>query len=249
MKLESPTAKPFSFYEFSQIFADVGNRGRKQDQPASQSQSESECSVPTASDRPQGRPRQFDADAVLEAALQYFWHNGIRTTTRQLEQAVGVSQSSIYNAFGSKSDLLDRVLGVYAVRVEQQVIDPLNRADCGLDGINRFFADHYRWATQHGQNGCLLINLMAEDGGLDPMIARHAQRYRNRIRTALRDALERAARAGETFACDIDSRTELLMCLVLGFNISARAGASRTTMNRMLQSVQDQTRGWRLNRS
>jgi len=237
MKLESPTAKPFSFYEFSQIFAVAGNRGRKQDQQASQT------------GRPQGRPRQFDADAVMEAALQYFWKNGIRTTTRQLEQAVGVSQSSIYNAFGSKSDLLDRVLGLYAERVEQQVIQPLERGESGLEAIDRFFTDQFLWATQHGQNGCLLINLMAEDGGLDPMIARHARRYRNRIRATLRDALERAARAGETFACDIESRTELLMCLVLGFNVSARAGASRTVLNRMLQSVQCQTRSWRQNRS
>ena len=49
-----------------------------------------------------GRPRSFDEQDIVDRALNLFWaYGGANTTTRMLERELGITQSSIYNAFGS----------------------------------------------------------------------------------------------------------------------------------------------------
>ena len=49
-----------------------------------------------------GRPRSFDEQDIVDQALNVFWtYGGANTTTRILERELGITQSSIYNAFGS----------------------------------------------------------------------------------------------------------------------------------------------------
>lgn len=201
---------------------------------------------PARGKRPLGRPRKFDPDQALETALEYFWKNGMRTTTRELEQTLGLSQSSIYNTFGSKLKLLESALARYEQLADAQLLRPLTDTEDGLEAIDRFFVTLKQWVTQGDHRGCMLINLMAEDGGNTQEIVVRARGYRERVRAALKQALQRAAATGETFAGDIDGRAELLMCLVLGLNISARGGASQSELDRLIDSVQTHIESWRL---
>ena len=154
----------------------------------------------TAADVPAapGRPREFDESVVLDAALEVFWTDGYRsTTTRALEERLGLSQSSIYNAFGSKELLLEAALSRYEDRTGAELLDPLEASSVGLAAADRFFVDLGRWVTSQGRRGCLLINMMAEDGGRSAGLVARTRRYRRRVRDALQRALERAAAAGK----------------------------------------------------
>ncbi len=56
------------------------------------------------------RPRKFDEDAVLDRAMHLFWRRGYDgTSTAELLDAMGMTNSSLYKAFGSKADLFRRV--------------------------------------------------------------------------------------------------------------------------------------------
>ena len=60
---------------------------------------------------PRGRPRQFDEDAALSAALLQFWEKGLAATSLdELEDAMGMRRPSIYGAFGDKEALYRRAL-------------------------------------------------------------------------------------------------------------------------------------------
>ncbi|MGO4430809.1 TetR/AcrR family transcriptional regulator, partial [Streptomyces sp. MCAF7] len=62
-----------------------------------------------------GRPREFDIDDALSAAVAVFWAKGYEgTTMADLSAATGLKAGSIYAAFGSKADLFKRVLDHYA---------------------------------------------------------------------------------------------------------------------------------------
>lgn len=193
-----------------------------------------------------GRPRAFDDDQVLDTALEMFWRDGYGvTSTRDLEARLGVSQSSLYNAFGSKADLLAAAMDRYEARIDDALVAPLEHAGTGLESIVDFFGSLRRWIAHEGKRGCMVINLMAEDGGRDDALTRRTARYRRRVRTALRGALERAVVHGELTEDHLDERTDLLLGMVLGMNIAVRGGAGPAEVNRLLRAVTRQVAAWR----
>ncbi len=204
-------------------------------------------------DRPStaGRPRGFDTDEALDAALRLFWHNGFRaTTTRELEAGLGLSQSSLYNAFGSKQDLLEAALSRYEDRIEHELLGPLENADDGLAAVDRFFANLGYWITHHGRRGCMLVNIMSEDGGASKELTTRTRGYRNRLRRALRGAIGREpsrddkAKAGNAND-EIAARADLLISVMLGVNVAARGGASLAELRRLIAAARKQIASWR----
>jgi TetR/AcrR family transcriptional repressor of nem operon len=60
------------------------------------------------------RPREFDEGVALEAAMQRFWAGGFAATSvRDIGNAMGLGQASIYNAFGDKRTLFTQCLDRY----------------------------------------------------------------------------------------------------------------------------------------
>ena len=60
------------------------------------------------------RPREFDEGVALEAAMQRFWAGGFAATSvRDIGNAMGLGQASVYNAFGDKRTLFTQCLDRY----------------------------------------------------------------------------------------------------------------------------------------
>lgn len=60
------------------------------------------------------RPREFNEDEVLDQAMYVFWAKGYGgTSTADLLSAMGLTNSSLYKAFGSKENLFRRAMGRY----------------------------------------------------------------------------------------------------------------------------------------
>jgi len=198
--------------------------------------------------RAPGRPRRFDSETVLDRALELFWKRGYyATTTRDLEASLGLSQSSLYHEFGCKRALLDAALDRYETKTNAVVLAPLEQSSGGLVAIERFFTDLAHWVTHDGRRGCMLINMMAEDGAATESVRHRTRNYRKRVKLALRSALQRAVNNGEALPGEIDERASLLVGMVLGFNIAARGGASAQELKTLLGAVQVQVSDWRHN--
>lgn len=75
-----------------------------------------------------GRPRAFDADDALERAMRVFWAQGYEgASLTDLTEAMGITRTSMYAAFGNKEELFRRALqrytegpASYALRAVQQ---------------------------------------------------------------------------------------------------------------------------------
>ena len=73
------------------------------------------------------RPREFEEDAVLDAAMECFWNRGYEATSmRDLVEKTGITGASLYNAFGDKRALYERALDRY---VEGSVADRMKRCE------------------------------------------------------------------------------------------------------------------------
>jgi AcrR family transcriptional regulator len=62
-----------------------------------------------------GRPRNFDIDEALLAAMSIFWMKGYDgTSIKDLTKAMGISGPSLYAAFGDKRELYLKTIDRYA---------------------------------------------------------------------------------------------------------------------------------------
>ena len=198
--------------------------------------------------RARGRPRKFDAEVVMDKALNLFWKNGFsNTTTRDLEVGLGINQSSLYNQFGSKQALLDGALARYEELTDAALLKPMHSEKNGLQAIRIFFRELASWVTRDGKRGCMLINMMAEDGASTDSIRKRTRKYRLLVRNTFKECLQRAVDDG--FAtpadpADCEQRADLLLGLVLGFNIAARGGASERELKKLLDAVDAYISAW-----
>ena len=196
--------------------------------------------------RQTGRPRRFDTTQVLDTALELFWKQGFaNTTTRDLENHLSLNQSSIYNAFGSKEKLFELVLDRYEEITTKTLLNPLEDSKDGIASLERFFIDLHQWVSHGGRRGCMLINMMAEDGGVSDTISRRTAAYRKRVKKGIKKAITRATNIGDIAEGDTDSRTIILFGLALGINIAARGGASDRELKELLEAVLTQIESWR----
>src|SRR4051794_13410816 len=73
--------------------------------------------APSGAKAPKGRPREFDADQALDAALMLFWRHGYEgTSLAALTEAMGINVPSLYAAFGNKEALFRKALDRYVQR-------------------------------------------------------------------------------------------------------------------------------------
>lgn len=88
-----------------------------------------------------GRPREFDRDAALEAAMFLFWRKGFEAASmHDLCDAMGVRSPSLYAAFESKEALYLAAFEHYVATEGQAVWDKLGdgaTARAGVENLDR----------------------------------------------------------------------------------------------------------------
>jgi AcrR family transcriptional regulator len=189
-----------------------------------------------------GRPRTFDVDQVLDSALDEFWSRGYRgVTTRDLERLLGVSQSSLYQAFGSKRELLLKVIDRYQQRVEEDLFVHLAGSGDGYDALDAFVVALAGWIEANRHRGCLVVNLMPGDA-VDETIFRRVSEYRSRIRSGLAMALDRCGDAG---ASSTTWRADVLLAAVLGIQVAVRTDSGHAEVDALLDGLRELIDDWR----
>ncbi len=173
-----------------------------------------------------GRPREFEPDDAINAAMGVFWGRTFGdVSVGDLEVATGVVRTSLYNAFGNKRAIfdlaLDHYLAVLAAEVNRQLID----ASGGLSDITEFLTG-LEASLRATESGCFMANAMVDFGDTDAAIVERGQNYIEMLSRGFHAPLSRAAAAGELLgSLDVATIADQLALQTLGLNLAARVGA------------------------
>ncbi|MFL4472046.1 TetR/AcrR family transcriptional regulator [Tateyamaria armeniaca] len=185
------------------------------------------------------RPRNFDEDKVLDAAMMAFWRHGYEaTTTRMLEDATGVGIRGLFNAFGSKEQLFETVLARYFAMVSttlEQVFATPGRA-----AIDMVFAGFSQpeppEAIAHA--GCLMVNTVSELERTNAAIRARVNAYRDLWKAQFRIALVADGIA------DADNRAEFLVGALWGALNQIKLAGDKAAAVPLAEVMRDTVRGW-----
>lgn len=137
------------------------------------------------------RPREFDIDTAIEAAMHVFWRQGyLGTSITDLLTGMGIARGSLYKAFGSKKALFLRALGFYDRHYVQPGIAVLRGGPGdGTARIRRVFDGVAAGVREGDRRGCLLCNTAAGPAAGDPDIEAAVARMIAQLTEAFRIAL------------------------------------------------------------
>jgi TetR/AcrR family transcriptional repressor of nem operon len=176
------------------------------------------------------RPREFDEDTVLEAAMQRFWNNGYEATSmRDLADRTGMTTPSLYNAFGDKKAIYGLVLDRYLRLTLETSSAIFGSDDPPLRALERYFdANVEEVLADRLHKGCLVVNTALE-------VAPHDQDFRDvvtgafaGIEKSVRDCVTAGQRDGSILtsqpAADI---ARLALGIIVGLRVLARTNPDR----------------------
>ncbi|MGU3435840.1 TetR/AcrR family transcriptional regulator [Actinomycetes bacterium M1A6_2h] len=159
-----------------------------------------------------GRTKTFDTNDVVASARDLFWNQGYEATSLpDLEEATGLSRSSLYHSFVSKRGLFDAAVQNYlttVIRPRLRVLTESGDVDGYLAGLSEAIAGR----------GCFLVNTAAEKAAHDAATVTLVNDYRRELAEALAVALRRT----RPDASDLADRARLLGSLSISAHLLAR---------------------------
>jgi len=186
-----------------------------------------------------GRPRAFDEERALDAAMDVFWQEGYNDTSLQsLLKATGLSKSSLYQTFGSKQDLFIRCLEQYKQNMLDELLDALAVTGSPRQFIHNFLVDITKEATpdNHHRKGCLFVKTAHELAQKEPVIASAMTEGISQVATVFRRAIDQAKAMGEIkTSTPTDSLLAYLMTSITGLRTMVMTGADRVNLEPVIE--------------
>ncbi|MDR3616758.1 MAG: TetR/AcrR family transcriptional regulator [Candidatus Obscuribacterales bacterium] len=175
-----------------------------------------------------GRPREFDENTALEAAMKVFWADGyVGTSYSSLVDAMKMSRPSIYLAFGDKESLFLKAVEFYCHKQQAINMSALNSDENYQNRLEKFATGLVKNACNKKHPGCLVITVLADATGISTKFKNKLKEHVKATDTVIADLIRRGIEAGELkpFA-NPELQAKVFVAALSGFALRARAGES-----------------------
>ena len=183
---------------------------------------------------PRGRPREFDVDAALEAAMRVFWRQGYEgASLSDLTEAMGINRPSLYAAFGDKDELFRKALDRYQQSATLYIREAL-KAPSARAVVQQLLEGAINLsASSKNPRGCLLINGALACSASHENIRDQLKFRRSLGEKAIRARLQRAKAEGDLPRnADPGDLARYVTVLLRGIAVEAASGATRAQLRR-----------------
>lgn len=190
------------------------------------------------------RPKSFDEQEAIEAALQVFLAKGYDgSSIAELTVAMGINPPSLYATFGDKRGLFERVMDRYAGRRSPLLHAAIAEATAAgvVSKLMHGYADALTDPTW--PPGCLYVQAALSCSDAAAPVREELTVRRLAIEPDLEARFEKARRDGDLSksanAADI---ARYCATLLQGMAIQAASGASRSSLHSLADLVEGQFR-------
>jgi AcrR family transcriptional regulator len=191
-----------------------------------------------------GRPRAFDRETALQAAMQVFWERGFEgARVRDLTKAMGLNAPSLYATFGSKEDLFREAVAYYNAPERSPTTIALQRPGPIRDAVEAMLRDNAReYADPDTPPGCLIVLAGIAYSTESAMLRDLLKECRDQDRERLLGRVRSSIASGELPArLDAEHLASFMMTVLYGLSIQARDGA---TLDELQSTVDLAMRAW-----
>ena len=180
-----------------------------------------------------GRPRGFDTEQAVAAALPLFMEKGYEGASfGEIIAAMGIKPPSFYAAFGSKEQLFERVVELYAARGSAIVAAALDRPTAfeAVEALLRDTADADTDPSRPG--GCLFVQGALTCSDKATGVRADLADRRSAIEPMLEQRLTSAREADDaSIAGEPGKVARFLSTVIQGLAVQAAGGADRSALH------------------
>lgn len=195
-----------------------------------------ECLVQRAC---KGRPREFDVDEALAAALRVFWTKGYESTSlTDLTEAMGITRPSLYAAFGNKEALFRKALDLYEREKLAYVAEAL-KAPTSRQVVERLLRGALATQTSDCEpKGCMRVMTSVSCGPEAASIRADLMARRQSSQRALCERLLKAKAEGDLpEGTDVDGLCAYLGAILGGMAVQAGSGAPKAQLEALVETA------------
>jgi AcrR family transcriptional regulator len=176
-----------------------------------------------------GRPRTFDREKALRAALDVFRERGYEATTLQMLQKAmgGLAPPSFYAAFKSKQDLFFEALKLYAEGFGSRPQRALNAGATARSSVEGLLNEAIETFDARGEpRGCLV--LLSGLNCVTPAVQSRLKPMRERLPALIEARIRRGVKEGDVpKRADVKGLVAFYTTIVHGLALRARDEATR----------------------
>lgn len=185
-----------------------------------------------------GRPREFDVDDALAAALRVFWRNGYEgASLAELTAEMGITKPSLYAAFGNKEQLFGKALDLYEREKLAYMIVALDAPTARAVAERLLRGALAMQSSDCDPKGCLgVIGTVACGAEAEPIKAEVVKR-RASSHAALVARFDRAKMDGDLpDGLEPEALARYLLAIMQGLTIQAGAGATCAELSQLVET-------------
>jgi AcrR family transcriptional regulator len=167
------------------------------------------------------RPKEFDVDAAIDAAVEVFRERGFEGASAQmLVTAMGIGRKSLYDTFGDKWGVYLAALRRYCRAECEAHRDMLNSHTRAIDGIRAML---YR-VVDEVSIGCLGLGSMVEFGRMAPEVVEVRAESGAYLANAMLETLQKARAQGDINPeLDLEQLATFFITTTANIRLAARA--------------------------
>jgi TetR/AcrR family transcriptional repressor of nem operon len=186
-----------------------------------------------------GRPREFNTEQALEAAMQQFWRAGYEATSLQdLLDVMNLSKSSLYQTYGSKHELFLRSIDFYQQSSVSELQQSLNDSLTSKAFMKRLLEDVIAEATSKKKKGCLLVNTVNELSHRDKAVSKAVSNGIDNVAGVIKQAIKCGKKEGAIKSTvSTDTLVNYIVSNVSGLRTMVKSGANKRELAPLVNMI------------